>query len=306
MLAIDLGGTRTKVGLVSFSGKVFHRTYLSTRRYVRKKEQLINALAKSSKSLLADNNLSLKNISGLGIGLPGPINYAKGIVNFLPNIPNWKNTPLKKILQQKLRIPVFIDNDVNLITLAEWKFGAGKGVENLLCMTLGTGVGGGLIIEGKLYRGASFSAGEVGHMPINESGPHCNCGGIACLESYVGNNAILQLAKRILNRDITLEQLSAMAAAGNAHAIKIWQGVGKKIGVALAGVVNVFNPERIVIGGGVANAGKPLFESIRKTVQQRAMPNQRAAVKIVRAKLSDDAGVIGAMLLVKDNLRLKS
>lgn len=307
MLAIDLGGTKTKVGLVYFSGKVFYRTYLSTRFYVRSRETLISALVEACREILKVNNLSSRQIAGIGIGLPGPINFAKGMVNFLPNIPHWKNTPLKSIFEKRIRIPVFIDNDVNLITLAEGRFGAGKGAKNILCMTLGTGVGGGLIIDGKLYRGASFSAGEIGHMPLNESGPRCNCGGIACLESYVGNNAILRLAKGVFkNPDITLEQLSRLALNNkNPKAIKIWQDVGTKIGLALTGVVNVFNPERIVIGGGVANAGRYLFEAIRKTVAKRAMPTQRAIVKISPAKLANDAGLIGAMLLVKEGLRLK-
>ena len=307
VLGIDIGGTKTKIGLVSLSGKVFYRTYLSTRSYVLRRERLITALVKSGEQLLRDTNITRKDIYGLGIGLPGPINYAQGIVNFLPNIPHWKNTPLKRIMQKKLRIPTFIDNDVNLITLAEWKFGAGKGAKNILCMTLGTGVGGGLIIDGNIYRGANFSAGEVGHIPLNESGPRCNCGGIACLERYVGNNAIINLAKRIFGKEnITLEELSARAnREKDKRAISLWREVGRKVGIALAGVVNVLNPERIIIGGGVANAGKYLFESVRATVRQRAMPTQRAVVKITPAKLADDAGLIGAMLLVKEGLRLK-
>lgn len=307
VLSIDIGGTKTKLGLVSLSGKVFYRTYISTRSYARSRERLITALVKSCAQLLQDNNLTKKDIYGLGIGLPGPINSARGIVHFLPNIPHWKNTPLKRIMQRKLKTPTFIDNDVNLITLAEWKFGAGKGAKNILGMTLGTGVGGGMIVDGRIYRGANFSAGEVGHIPLNEFGPRCNCGGIACLERYVGNNAIITLAKRIFGKKhITLEELSTRAIQKkDKKAIKLWQEVGRKIGIALAGVVNVFNPERIVIGGGVAKAGRYLFESIRETIDQRAMPTQRAAVKVVPAKLADDAGLIGAMLLVKEGLRLK-
>jgi glucokinase len=307
VLAIDLGGTKTKVGLVTLSGRVSHRTYLSTRSYAHSKAALIVALVESCNKLLQDYNVSKNSICGIGIGLPGPIDYAKGVVNFLPNIPHWERVPLKEIIQKKLKVPTFIDNDVNLITLAEWKYGAGKGAKNILGMTLGTGVGGGLVVDGNIYRGASFSAGEIGHMPINESGPVCNCGGSACLESYVGNNAILKQARRIFKKpDITLEQLSAMAGREkDRRAIKLWQEVGKKIGIALAGAINLLNPERIIIGGGVANAGIFLFAAIRKTVSLRAMPTQRAAVKIVPAKLGDDAGLIGAMLLVKEGLKLK-
>jgi glucokinase len=304
ILAIDLGGTKAKIGLVSLSGKVFDRTYISTRSYARSKESLVTAIVESSQSILKNNKLAKKDLYGAGIGAPGPVDFVKGIVHFLPNIPGWKNTPLKKILQKRLGLPVLVDNDVNLMCLAEWKLGAGRKARNILCITLGTGVGGGLVIDGKLFRGPSFSAGEVGHIPLNEKGPGCNCGGFACLERYVGNDAILKAARRIFrDSSITLEELSNMALQDkNIKAIRLWQEVGQKIGIALAGVVNVVNPEIIVIGGGVANAGKYLFTAIRETVSKRAMSTPAGILKIRKAELGDDAGLIGAMLLVKENL----
>src|SRR3989338_642722 len=206
VLAIDLGGTKTKMGLVSFSGKVFDRTYLSTRSYARNRKSLITALVKASEALLALNRFDKKDICGVGVGAPGPVDFNQGVIHFLPNIPGWENTPLKKILQQRLHLPVFMDNDANLICLAEWRYGSGGKAKNILCITLGTGVGGGLIIEGHIYRGASSSAGEIGHIPLNETGPECSCGGVACLERYVGNRAILEAARKLFkDPKITLE-----------------------------------------------------------------------------------------------------
>ncbi len=208
--------------------------------------------------------------------------------------------PFAGILKKKISLPVFIDNDANVMALAEFKAGAARGSRNAVCLTLGTGVGGGLILDGKLYRGSSYAAGEIGHMPLNESGPKCNCGGIACLESYIGNRRIAAHVKRVFGKDIPLDEVSRMANEGNAKARGVWVGVGTKLGVSLAGIVNLLNPDCIVIGGGVAKAGRLLFDTVNKTIGERAMPVQAKAVKVVAAKLGYDAGMIGAGFLVKE------
>jgi len=164
--------------------------------------------------------------------------------------------PLQKIIEKKTAIPAAVDNDANLMALAEHRLGAARGCRNAVCLTLGTGVGGGLILEGKLYRGSSYGAGEIGHMPINEKGPSCNCGGFACLEAYVGNRRIMRQVKAIFKKDIPLEEVSAMAYRGNKKAAALWEAVGSRLGCALTGVVNLLNPDCIVIGGGVAAQAK--------------------------------------------------
>lgn len=304
IIGIDAGATNIKVGLIQANNyKIIYRTLLSTRNYKLKKENLIQAFIKVISLVLEKNRLSQKDILAVGFGLPGPIDSQKGIVHFLPNIPGWKGVPLKKILEGKLKIPVFVDNDVNLVTLAEWKLGAGKSIKNLLCITLGTGVGGGLVLDDKLYRGSHFLAGEIGHMPINEFGPVCNCGGRACLERYVGNRYILTASRKIFeSRDLTLEKLSLLSSRGNRAAIKIWQEVGRRVGIALAGAVNLLNLEMLIIGGGISAAGKPLLQAIRKTVLERSMPTQARQVKIVKSQLSQDAGILGAAILAKERV----
>ncbi len=160
-------------------------------------------------------------------------------------------------------------------------------------------MGGGIIINGKLYRGGSMTAGEIGHMPINESGPKCNCRGIACLERYVGNRYILERAKKVFGTSITLERLSALARSRDKKSIAIWTDVAKKLSVAIIGVVNLLNPDKIVIGGGVSSAGSLILTPLKNQVKFRAMKDQAKHVKIVLAKLGGDAGIIGSSLLVK-------
>lgn len=301
ILSIDLGGTNLKIGLVDLKYKVKDKEILKTKSHESKVE-LINAIIKSVYSIIARNKLKLSDIAGLGLGLPGPIDVEKGVVHFFPNIPGWKEVKLRSILQKKLKFPVVLDNDANLMSLAEYKLGAAKGSLNAICLTLGTGVGAGVIINGSLYRASTFAAGEIGHIPINVKGPRCNCGGIACVEAYIGNKRIERLARKIFKRSITLEETSVLAKRKDKRALRLWGQVGTNLGTALVGVVNLLNPDCVVIGGGVAKAGKILFDNVKEIVKNQAMPIQAKHVKILRAKLGGDAGLIGAAILVKEGV----
>lgn len=303
VLGIDVGGTNIKAGLVDASGRVFARTNLSTKSFIQSKEKLIAAVVTCVKDMLAVNQLARKDIAGVGVGLPGLIDTQKGIVNFLVNIPGWRNVPLKKILQEKLALPVFIDNDANVIALGEWKFGAGRGIKNLISITLGTGVGGGLIINNELFRGAGFAAGEIGHIPLNENGPKCNCGGYGCLETYIGNRYLLSKARKVFRSDsISLEEITRLADRGNRQAVAFWREVAAHLGNGLVGAVNLLNPQRIIIGGGIANAHRYLFKTICETIKKRAMKIQAGNLKIVKAQLGVNAGIVGTQVLVTHGL----
>lgn len=298
-VGIDVGGTNVKFGLIDNAGSIIARSTLSTKNYASSKKKLINALNYSIGLLIKD--IKKSQVSGVGIGLPGLINSKEGVVNFLPNVPGWKNVPLKRIMQDELKIPVCIDNDVNLITLGEWKFGAGKTYKNLVCMTLGTGVGSGLILNNRIYRGEGFAAGELGHMPLNEKGLKCSCGGEACFETYVGNRVLTAKAAKLFKlKNIRLEEVYVLAEKGNVRAVQFWQEAAMHIGNALVGLVNLLNPRLIIIGGGVSNNYKYLGQTISKIVSSRCMNVQAKMVKIVRSKLGDDAGIIGAHVLVKE------
>lgn len=310
-LGIDLGGTYVKLALVDTKGRISHRAKLSTAAY-RRRAELVDALVSEVGAILKKARLSPKGLLGVGIGVPGLVDFERGLVYYLTNVPGWENTPLKRLLAARLKVPVLVDNDVNLMALGEYRFGAGKGAKDLVCITLGTGVGGGIIIDGLLYRGSTFSAGEIGHMPLKEEGLPCNCGGSGCLERYVGNRYITEeirkkirggsptIIKKLVKDDlsaITPEVISKAAKEGDRLSIAFWNAVGKRIGVTLSGIVNLLNPERIIIGGGIAEAGDMLLKPIRETVNKRALPVPRKAVKILKAGLGNDAGIIGAAAL---------
>jgi glucokinase len=299
-IGIDLGGTNLKIGLLDREFAITHKRVLDTVRF-NKKELLIGAIIRSISDIMGTYKLPGSRVLGVGLGLPGPIDTEKGMVHFFPNIPDWCEVPLTRILKSRLDLPVFIDNDANLMALAEHRLGAAKGSSNAVCLTLGTGVGGGIIIDKKLYRGSAFAAGEIGHMPLNEHGPRCNCGGSACLERYIGNRRIMEKTRAVFGKDLPLEKISRLACAGNKKAQGIWIEVGTHLGICLAGVVNLLNPDCVVIGGGVANAGRLLFETVKHTLKSRAMSVQSGHVDIRKAKLGSDAGLIGSALLVEEN-----
>ena len=302
VVGVDVGGTNIKLGIVHPRGKVIARNCFATRPFASSKIRLINALAGAVLDIIARAGLTKKDIAGIGVGLPGLIDHAAGVVRFLPNIPGWRHVCLRAILAQKTGLPVVVDNDVKLITLAEWKFGAGKGAANMMCITLGTGVGAGLILNNALYRGEGNAAGELGHVPLNELGAACNCGGWGCFETYVGNRRLTARANRIMNaKDMTLERMYALAKAGNRKALRFWHETAEHLGNGLTGAVNLLNPRLIVIGGGVSNNHQILFPTIKAVIRKRAMATQAAMVKITRAQLGDDAGIIGAQVLVLAN-----
>lgn len=303
IIAIDLGGTNLKAALLDLKYRVYDKEVINTSNF-HEKEELIAGIVHCVNRIIKYNSLSKTDILGVGLGVPGPVDYRLGIVHFFPNIPGWKEVPLKKILKKKLNLPVFLDNDAKVMTLAEHRLGAAKekGFSNVLCMTLGTGIGGGLILGGKIYRGRDNAAGEIGHLPINERGLKCNCESFGCLEAYIGNQRIMQKVRKEFKRNIPLEEVSFLANKGNKKAIKIWDEVGRHLGFALAGVVNLLNLDAIILGGGVANAGRILFESANKTLKNQAMSVQGKRVKILKAKLGNNAGIIGAAIMVKENL----
>ena len=309
IIGVDFGGTNIKIAIFDKKYKIVANQVLSTantktRRIIygnttgADSAGLIQAIINAIKHMIQNKGIDKKQVLGIGIGVPGPIDINKGIIHFLPNVPGYKDIKLVDMLKRSLGINAFMDNDANLFTLSETLLGAAKGYSNVVGITLGTGVGGGLVLSDKLYRGSKFMAGEIGHIPIAMHGRKCNCGNRGCLEAYIGNQRILQQAKRVFKKSLGLEELSHLAKKGNADAIRIWQGVGGLLGFALTGVVNLLNPDAIVIGGGVAKAGKVLFDSIRNTIRGCAMPKQARQVKVLNSKFGQNAGLIGAALLV--------
>lgn len=312
-IGIDLGGTNLKAGLCDSNGRVLLKEILKTGtsdgrdRIIKDIVELVEAL-----STRAGEKTPVR---ALGMGVPGPVDFAHGVIHDLVNIPGWEEVPIRTIMEERTGIQCFVDNDVNVTTLGELRFGAASNCQNGICLTLGTGVGGGLILEGQLYRGTSFSAGELGHIIIVKDGPQCNCGNRGCLESFVGNRYLVERAVfRIqagepsllsgpVREDpggITPVSLQDAALNGDALACEIWKETGEYLGIVLAGLVNVFNPEIIVIGGGVAGAGDLLMEPVRRMVRACSMKVPGKAVSIVTTQLGIDAGIIGGAALAME------
>ena len=310
-IGVDIGGTNIKIALVDFDGKIAYSNTVPTRAEMGY-EAGVNNIKQAIKDLMQETNQDSKTIEAIGFGLPGQIDYKSGIVKNLPNIPGWVNIPLAKMIEDEFSIPTKLDNDVRCAALGELNFGAGKGCENLICITVGTGIGSGIVLNGKLVRGAANAAGEIGHikMSIND-GPLCGCGDYGCLEAYASGPAIVSMAREYISGGksakykemapdgvITPYIVAQSALQGDAVSIQIFKQIGKIIGVGLSSVINLLNPEKIIIGGGVADAGEILLEPIRQTILDRAMPIQAQSVEVVNAQLANTAGVIGASLLI--------
>jgi len=298
-LGVDVGGTFTKTALIDPAGRVLSKEVISSRGFSRK--SVLAARLNGAVELLCQRaGRRRKDLVAAGVGVPGPVDFGRGLVLSLTNIRGWTRFALARFLSKRLGMPVFVENDANCMALAENRRGAARGFAHALCVTLGTGVGGGLILGGKIYRGPFFLGGEVGHIPVCDTGPACSCGGKGCLERFVGNAALAARARRIFKKRISLEEVSARARQGERRARRFWQETGRLTGRALAGVVNTCNPEVIVVGGGVAQAGPVLLKALARAVRRHAMRPIKRHIKVRRAILGNDAGMIGAALLAKE------
>ncbi|MCD8024769.1 MAG: ROK family protein [Candidatus Gastranaerophilales bacterium] len=310
-IGVDIGGTNVKIALVDLSGKIVYSNTTPTRADLGYEHSIAN-IQNAIEELMKETCTNKETIEAIGFGFPGQIDYKEGVVRLLPNMPGWVEVPVAKIMEDKFGITTKLDNDVRVATLGELKYGAGKGCQNLVCITVGTGIGSGLVFNGKLIRGAKNAAGEIGHIKMTmNDGPICGCGDFGCLEAYASGPSIVAEAKEYIKggksskfKELATEELSpyiiAQAALqGDAVAKRIYAKMGEIIGLGLTSVINLLNPEKVIIGGGVADAGEILFKPIKETIIKRAMPIQASSVEIVPAQLGNTAGVIGASLLIE-------
>ena len=311
-IGIDVGGTNVKIALVNDEGKILYSNSVPTRAEMGY-EYTVNNIKQAIYDLLKETKLEPKDIQGIGFGFPGQVDYKAGIVRNAPNIPGWVEIPIEQIFEDEFHIPTRVDNDVRCAALGELNYGAGKGCENLICITVGTGIGSGLVVNGKLVRGASNAAGEIGHIKLQmNGGPICGCGDTGCLEAFASGPAIVALAEDYIKggkstkyrelangAPITPYIVCEAAKAGDPVAQRIFTIIGEYIGIGMASVVNLLNPEKIIIGGGVADAGEYLLNPLSETLKKRAMKIAGETVKIVHAELGNTAGVIGASLLIE-------
>ena len=303
-IGFDMGATTTKTGVVK-DGKIILKGEVIESRQDGDTAALIDAFIREIRRL----KTLCPEADAVGFGVPGIINPVEGVVVNLTNVKGWHNIPLRSIITEQTGLVCNLENDAKAMAFAEWKHGAGQSVPNVVCVTLGTAVGGALILNGRLYRGATWVAGEIGQMSIDYAGVDWVYGNKGALEAYVGHHQISARAKQVYQKagknlsdeEAHPDHLIKAAEAGDELAEKVWADVGLKIGVGLTNVIWLVNPDRIVIGGGVANAGERLFGYIRQTVRTRCEKTFWEQLEIVPATLHNDAGIIGAATLAVES-----
>ena len=307
VLAFDLGGTKFAFGVVAENGEVIGSDKIETLAK-QGPEQAIQRVNLAAQSLLKKLNIKTEELIGIGIASPGPLDIAKGCVDGSPNLPGWTGYSIEDGLSSFFNLPARIDNDANAAALGEYKFGAGKNKKNMVYITVSTGIGGGVIVDGRLMRGANGNAAELGHLTLNINGPACPCGANGCFEMYASGTAIARRTReaiqtgtqsQILNlagsiEDITTYHILEALQKNDALAQKIWNETTEYLGRGLAVVINTFNPELIVVGGGVTAAGDLLFKPVREKALRYAFPRLAAVCSIVPAGLGSNVGVVGA------------
>ncbi|CAH0269725.1 Glucokinase [Peribacillus simplex] len=316
LMGVDLGGTTTKLALINLYGEIIHKWEIGTDISEKGKFITIN-IAKAIDAKLVELNEPKSKIVGIGMGAPGPVKFVNGSIYEAVNL-GWKDYPLKDLLEVETSLPAVIDNDANMAALGEMWKGAGNGAKDLVCVTLGTGVGGGIIHNGQIVHGTSGAAGEIGHITVvTDGGAPCNCGKTGCLETVASATGIVRMALEALNtadeqsmlqqkveegNAVTSKLLFQCAAAGDSLSKAVVNKVGNYLGLALSHVGNVMNPDKIVIGGGVSQAGDILLDPVRSAFGKYAFKRVGKSTKMSLATLGNDAGVIGAAWLIKSQL----
>ena len=313
-IGIDVGGTAIKLGLIDGRGSIRASETLPTRAE-RGPEKAVIAISEAVARLLAESRLDSMAVAGVGIGAPGPADYSKGLLLVPANLPGWNDFPLRDRVAERLGLSVAFDNDANLAALGEWWTGAGSGVDNLVMLTLGTGVGSGIILDGRVFRGLHKNGAELGHMIIAQDGRTCGCGQRGCLESYSSANAAAEMAReaarehrgsylqRKLERceKITAEDLVEAVRSGDAAAREVWDRVCKSLAVACVNIQHVLNVELVVLGGGMADAGATLLDSVRGHFTKQSWTLAQDQPRIELARLGNDAGIVGGAKLAFDS-----
>lgn len=312
LAGIDIGGTNVKFGLIDPDGTILWRDQKPTLAEKGAKP-LLHMIGNIGESLLLHAAEEEWEVPHLGVGTPGAVDFKTGkIIGRSPNIEGWEGTELGSYLKERLNIPVYVDNDANAMALAEAQLGAARGAATVLCVTLGTGVGGAFVIDGHIFRGDNYSAGEIGHVPINFDGPKCRCGNHGCIEAYASSSAITGRAKQLLAKELTpvfeglldngldgltIKKLFAAAAKDDPVALQVIDETAEYLGIGLGGIVNLLNPQIVVMGGGIIDGGEGLLEKIGENIKDFAFDSAVEGLKVVKASLGNDSGFIGAALL---------
>jgi glucokinase len=313
VIGIDIGGTNIRMGAVDYRGNI-----LAAKKTTTEAQRGIDALLERLRVYVEEIRSQIKdlNLIGVGAGIPGAVLVREGVVTQAPNIPALGGLPVRKMLQDRIGVPCYLENDANAIAIGEYWQGAGRGYQHICCLTLGTGTGGGVIIGGELLHGADGMASELGHIAVQADGAPCHCGSRGCLETFASANGILRIMAEHLDRTadstLTAQDRDAITPAtiydhavkGDATARTILEEAAHGLGVGMASLVNMFNPEVIVIGGGVAAAWDILLPPALQTMKDRAFTAMVERVKVVRAEKGDDAGIYGSAYIAWESIRM--
>src|SRR5215203_2427022 len=313
IIGVDLGGTNIVAGAMPEDGSREISARAGPARIDQGADAVVNRIASMIEKVIAqtisETGAVRGDFAGVGIGSPGPLDREKGIVIVTPNL-GWRNFPLRDEVANRVGLPASLDNDANCATLGEWWCGAAKGGRHVVGLTIGTGIGGGLILAGRLFHGASDVAGEIGHTTIDSTGRRCKCGNYGCLEAYASGPAIAERAREVLEGDddslilslvdgevsrITAQTVFDASKRGDRIALDVVRDTAHFLGVGISNLINIFNPDTFVIAGGVTQAGDMLFDPLRAEVRRRAFRPSVEACKIVAGALPLSAGVVGAV-----------
>lgn len=308
-IGVDLGGTNTRAGLVTEEGEIIGRHRCPTRLDLGS-DGVVEGIVACAKEAAKAGGFQLSDVRGVGVGSPGPLDPFDGVIISPVNLPCMCDFRLRERMEEILKLPVAVDNDANVAALGEqWK-GVGQGIDHFLCITLGTGVGGGWVVNGALMHGFNGNAAEVGHMSIDLNGPRCSCGNYGCLEMYVSAPAVVRRARARLAEGgvetsldaegLTTKVITEAAEAGDAFATTILEETGFFLGVGVVNLVSVMNVDVVVLAGGLALAGARILDPARRTLMERGATGVKESVRIVKAELGDDAGIMGAVRLLRE------
>ena len=302
---IDIGGTKIAVALAAPGGRVISSTRFRTRVEAGPHAVLEDAVAEIKRMLGAAGT----KLTAIGVGCGGPLDRQKGLILSPPNLPGWDEFPIVSLLEERLGAPVRLDNDANAAALGERAYGAGRGLDDLVYITISTGIGGGLIVGGKIVHGVGDGAGEVGHMTVLPDGPPCGCGARGCLEAICSGTSIARRAREKLRAGasrslsslgadaVTARAVAEAARNGDPLATEVWEETVHYLAVGVGNLFNVLAPEAVILGGGVSTAGEQLFEPLRRSVRGRVKMLPAEKISVVQAALGGDSGIYGALIL---------
>jgi glucokinase len=308
LLGIDLGGTNVDVGIVDCAGKVITRHGMPLGRPQTRKE-VLDGIYLATEDTLKRAGMKKEMIRAIGIVTPGTLDISRGVVVGAANLPEWDDVPLRDLIRKRFEVPTFLENDANAAAWGEYWAGVGKDTRSMVMLTLGTGIGGGIILNGKLWHGHNDSAGELGHITVDYRGRQCACGNLGCLEAYASADSTVRRfieavrsgketnLKRLVEEKpdaVTCKAIYEEALKGDVLCRETLRETGFYLGVGIVSILHSLNPEMVVLTGGLTGAGPLIMDPLKKVVEERAIPRSREDVKIVFARLGTDAGVIGA------------